>query len=227
MYSQHIEHHKSHKVGWLRAAVMGANDGIISTAALILGIAASGSSENAILLAGSSGLVAGAMSMAAGEYVSVSSQADTQKADIELERKALEENPEEELEELVNIYKKRGLDDQLSRKVANQLMDKNALQTHMRDEIGITDVADASPLSAAWSSALSFVIGAAMPLLSVWLSPPEDSQFVVAISTVLFLIILGGLAAYTGGANILKGSFRVTFWGSMAMIVTTGIGKLF
>ncbi|MCA1807509.1 MAG: VIT family protein [Actinobacteria bacterium] len=227
MYRAHNEHHKSQKVGWLRAAVMGANDGVVSTAALILGVAASGSSESAILLAGSSGLVAGAMSMAAGEYVSVSSQADTQKADVEQEKEALKENPEEEFEELAEIYKKRGLDDQLSKEVAKQLMKKDALRTHMRDEIGITEVAGASPLAAAGSSALAFVVGAGLPLLSVWLSPAEYTQVAVAVLSVIFLMILGGLAAYTGGANIIKGTWRVTFWGSMAMIVTTGIGKLF
>jgi len=227
VYRAHNEHHKSQKVGWLRAAVMGANDGVVSTAALILGVAASGSSETAILLAGSSGLVAGAMSMAAGEYVSVSSQADTQKADVEQEKEALKEHPKEELEELAEIYKERGLDDEIAKEVAKQLMDKNALHTHMRDEIGITEVADASPLAAAGSSALAFVVGAGLPLLSVWLSPVEYTQVAVAVFSVIFLMILGGLAAYTGGANIVKGTLRVTFWGSMAMIVTTGIGKLF
>ena len=227
MYRQHDEPHKSQKVGWLRAAVMGANDGVVSTAALILGVAASGSSEIAILIAGSSGLVAGAMSMAAGEYVSVSSQSDTQKADMEQEKKALKQNPEEELPELVDIYKERGLDNKLAKEVAKQLMDKDALQTHLRDEIGITDVSGASPLLAAGSSALSFVVGAGVPMLSVWLSPAEYTQVAVAIISFVFLIVLGGLAAYTGGANIIKGSFRVTFWGSMAMVVTTGIGKLF
>ncbi|MDZ7749246.1 MAG: VIT family protein [Halofilum sp. (in: g-proteobacteria)] len=227
MYRAHNEHHKSQKVGWLRAAVMGANDGVVSTAALILGVAASGSSETAILLAGSSGLVAGAMSMAAGEYVSVSSQADTQKADVEQEKEALKDNPKEEFEELAEIYKERGLDDQLSKEVAQQLMNKDALRTHMRDEIGITEVAGASPLSAAGSSALAFVVGAGLPLFSVWLSPAEYTQVAVAIFSVIFLMILGGMAAYTGGANIVKGTLRVTFWGCMAMIVTTGIGKLF
>ena len=221
------ETHKSHRTGWLRAAVLGANDGIVSTASLIVGIAAANTSKEGILLAGVAGLVAGGMSMAAGEYVSVSSQADTQNADLALERAALENEPEEEKKELAEIYEKRGLEPELASKVAEQLMEHDALGAHARDEIGISEVADAKPFEAAFSSALTFTVGAALPLLTAWLMPQGSLIWAVTIASLFFLAFLGGLAAYAGGASILKGAWRVTFWGALAMALTAGVGQIF
>lgn len=221
------ETHKSHRTGWLRAAVLGANDGIVSTASLIVGIAAANTSKEGILLAGVAGLVAGGMSMAAGEYVSVSSQADTENADLALERAALQDEPEAEKEELAKIYEERGLEPALASTVAQQLMEHDALGAHARDEIGISEVANANPLQAAFSSALTFTIGAAMPLIAAWLMPVSSLIWAVTISSLLFLALLGALAAYAGGASIIKGAWRVTFWGALAMALTAGIGQMF
>lgn len=221
------ETHKSHRTGWLRAAVLGANDGIVSTASLIVGIAAANTSKEQILLAGVAGLVAGGMSMAAGEYVSVSSQADTQNADLALEKAALENKPQEEKEELAEIYENRGLEPELALKVAEQLMEHDALGAHARDEIGISDVADAKPFEAAFSSALTFTLGAALPLLAAWIMPLGSLIWAVTVASLFFLALLGGLAAYAGGASIIKGAWRVTFWGALAMALTAGVGQMF
>ncbi len=221
------ETHKSHRTGWLRAAVLGANDGIVSTASLIVGIAAANTSKEGILLAGVAGLVAGGMSMAAGEYVSVSSQADTENADLALERVALQNEPEAEKEELAKIYEERGLEPALASTVAQQLMEHDALGAHARDEIGISEIANANPLQAAFSSALTFTIGAAMPLIAAWLMPVNSLIWAVTISSLLFLALLGALAAYAGGASIIKGAWRVTFWGALAMALTAGVGQMF
>ncbi|NVK40982.1 MAG: VIT family protein [Oceanospirillaceae bacterium] len=221
------EEHRSHRVGWLRAAVLGANDGIVSTASLIIGVAAAETTQNDILLAGVAGLVAGAMSMAAGEYVSVSSQSDTEKADLELEKRSLEEHPEYERNELANIYIQRGLTPQLADEVAAQLMAHNALETHARDEIGITEGAKARPIQAALASAVTFTIGAALPLLTAWTAPFSHLIAAVSCLSIVFLALLGGVAARAGGASIVKASVRVCFWGALAMAVTAGVGRLF
>lgn len=221
------EHHRLHRVSWLRAAVMGANDGIVSTASLIIGIAAAAASHDAIILAGLAGLVAGAMSMAAGEYVSVSSQADTEAADLEMERRSLAINVEVETEELTEIYEKRGLTPTLARKVAAQLMAYNALDAHARDELGIFEQTRANPLQAALSSATTFTVGAALPLLAAALAPLSQLMPVVAVLSLLSLAGLGALAAKAGGAPALKGAARVTFWGAAAMVLTAGVGHLF
>lgn len=223
----HAEAHKSHRTSWLRASVLGANDGIVSTASLIIGIAAANASHNDILLGGLAGLVAGAMSMAAGEYVSVSSQSDTEKADLELERRSLQENIESEEIELTKIYQKRGLTPELASQVAEQLMAHDALAAHARDEIGITETQRARPIQAALSSAAAFTIGAALPLVTVWLAPHANAITFVAAFSLVFLAVLGGIAAFAGGAPILKASARVTFWGALAMLLTAGVGKLF
>lgn len=223
----HHEHHRAHRIGWLRAAVLGANDGIVSTASLIIGVAAASSTHDSILLAGVAGLVAGAMSMAAGEYVSVSSQADTESADLDLERLSLEHDFETEKVELADIYVGRGLDQALALQVADQLMAHDALGAHARDEIGISHVISAQPVQAAVSSAASFVAGAALPLVVAWsVSGPQLIAYVAAASLV-FLALLGGLAARTGGASIVVGALRVTFWGALAMAATAGVGRLF
>ena len=221
------ETHKSHRIGWLRAAVLGANDGIVSTASLIVGIAAANTSKEAIVLAGVAGLVAGGMSMAAGEYVSVSSQADTERADLALEKDALENKPQEEQEELAKIYEQRGLEPELASQVAVQLMKHDALGAHARDEIGISEISNANPLQAAFSSALTFTLGAALPLLAAWIMPLENLIWAVTLSSLLFLAFLGGLAAFAGGASLLKGAVRVTFWGALAMALTAGVGQIF
>lgn len=221
------EVHRSHRVGWLRAAVLGANDGIVSIASLIIGVAAAETTQNDILLAGVAGLVAGAMSMAAGEYVSVSSQSDTEKADLEQEKRSLEENPDFEREELTNIYVQRGMTPQLAGEVAAQLMAHNALETHARDEIGITERAKARPIQAALASAGTFTIGAALPLLTAWIVPLSHLIVAVAFLSIVFLAVLGGVAAYAGGAPIVKASVRVCFWGALAMALTAGVGRLF
>lgn len=227
MYKAHREAHKTESVGWLRAAVLGANDGIISVASLVVGVAASGASQKNILLAGVAGLVAGAMSMAAGEYVSVQSQADTESADIERERRELREQPENELAELTAIYVGRGLDQSLAHQVAEQLMSGDALLAHARDELGITETLRARPVQAAFASAISFTVGAVVPIVVVVLAPAGR---VIAISSVTALFTLAGLgatAAYVGGAPAGKGAIRVAFWGALAMGLTAGIGKLF
>lgn len=221
------EEHRAHRVGWLRAAVLGANDGIVSTASLIVGVAAADTTQDAILLAGVAGLVAGAMSMAAGEYVSVSSQADTEQADLELEKRSLEENPEFERDELAEIYVQRGLSPQLAGEVAAQLMAHDALETHARDEIGITEGARARPIQAALASLATFTLGAALPLLTAWAVPRSQLIAVVAMLSIVFLAILGGIAARAGGAPVLRASIRVSFWGALAMGLTAGVGRLF
>jgi len=223
----HHEIHRSHRIGWLRAAVLGANDGIVSTASLIIGVAAASTSHENILLAGVAGLVAGAMSMAAGEYVSVSSQSDTENADLALEKKSLEENFETEQDELAGIYQGRGLDPELAKQVAEQLMAHDALGAHSRDEIGISESSSAQPVLAAFSSAGTFTVGAALPLLVAWIIPLTQLLPVVAVSSLVFLAILGGLAAKAGGASTAIGAFRVTFWGALAMALTAGVGTLF
>ena len=223
----HHEIHRAHRIGWLRAAVLGANDGIVSTASLIIGVAAARASHADILLAGLAGLVAGAMSMAAGEYVSVSSQSDTEEADLELERKSLEENIEFEKEELAEIYEARGLSPELASQVAEQLMAHDALGAHARDEIGITESGRAQPILAAFSSAGTFTIGATLPLLTAWFVPLSNLISTVATLSLVFLAVLGGIAAKAGGASISKGAIRVTFWGALAMLLTAVVGRLF
>jgi len=219
--------HRSQRIGWLRAAVLGANDGIVSTASLIIGIAAASTAHEGVLLAGAAGLVAGAMSMAAGEYVSVSSQADTENADLELEKKSLEENYDFEKNELATIYEGRGVEPELARKVADQLMDFDALGAHARDEIGISDVVAAQPIQAAISSAASFTVGAALPLGVAWIAPSNSIIPLVAVSSLVFLAFLGSIAARAGGASLIIGAIRVTFWGALAMAITAGVGSLF
>ena len=221
------ENHRTQHIGWLRAAVLGANDGIVSTASLILGVAAASATQGPVLVAGVAGLVAGAMSMAAGEYVSVSSQADTERADIARETIELATDGAHELAELSAIYVQRGLDADLARQVATQLTAKDALGAHTRDELGISETGSANPLQAALVSALSFVVGAGLPLLTAWLAPFNALTPVVAATSLLFLVILGALAAYTGGAGIFKGILRVTFWGALAMACTAAVGWLF
>lgn len=223
----HRERHRTQHIGWLRAAVLGANDGIVSTASLVVGVAASNASHATVLVAGIAGLVAGAMSMAAGEYVSVSSQSDTEKADIDREKAELDTNEDSERKELAAIYVKRGLDSTLANQVAEQLMAKDALAAHARDELGISETISARPIQAALTSAATFAVGAALPLLVVVMVPPASLVLLVAGTSLLFLALLGGLAAYTGGARILIGIVRVTFWGALAMAITAGIGALF
>ena len=223
----HPERHRTQHIGWLRAAVLGANDGIVSTASLVVGVAASHATHTAVLVAGVAGLVAGAMSMAAGEYVSVSSQSDTEQADIGRERKELAANEPYERKELAAIYIKRGLDSNLANQVAVQLMAKDALAAHARDELGISETISARPIQAAFTSAATFSVGAALPLLVVIIAPAARLGMLVAGTSLLFLALLGGLAAYTGGARILIGIVRVTFWGALAMAITAGIGALF
>jgi VIT1/CCC1 family predicted Fe2+/Mn2+ transporter len=227
MRPRHWEHHRTEKIGWLRAAVLGANDGIVSTASLVLGVAAAHSSHGSIMVAGLAGLVAGALSMAAGEYVSVYSQADSEKADLERERKELQTDEEGERRELAAIYVGRGLDPALAKKVADQLTAHDALAAHARDELGISESQRARPLQAALASAASFAIGAAMPLLVAVVVPDAYLIPLVGGGSVLFLAILGALAARIGGAGTTMGAIRVTFWGALAMAVTAGIGSLF
>lgn len=221
------EKHKTEHIGWLRAAVLGANDGIVSTSSLIVGVASSGTNHNSIIVAGVAGLVAGAVSMAAGEYVSVSSQYDTEKADIEIEKNELINTPESELIELTNIYIKRGLTSDLAKQVAEQLTQKDALSAHIKDELGISDIVSANPTQAAFSSAGAFAIGASLPLITAYISPLDKLVLIMSITSLLFLALLGILSAYIGGASMLKSSFRVTFWGAIAMALTYIIGKLF
>ena len=223
----HHERHRIQHIGWLRAAVLGANDGIVSTASLIVGVAAANATHSSILVAGIAGLVAGAMSMAAGEYVSVSSQADTERADMERERIELESDEEHERVELTDIYVRRGLEPGLAKQVADQLMAKDALAAHMRDELGISEVSTARPIQAALTSAATFAIGAALPLLVVVIAPLPQLVPTVMGTSLLFLALLGMLSAYTGGARPGIGAVRVTFWGALAMALTAGIGWLF
>jgi vacuolar iron transporter family protein len=223
---RHRERHRSARIGWLRAAVLGANDGIVSTASLMLGVAAAHATRSSILLAGGAGLVAGAMSMAAGEYVSVHSQADTEKADIERERKELKTDDAGERKELTAIYIARGLDPALAREVADQLMAHDALGAHVRDELGISEVLNARPTQAALASAASFAVGAAVPLLVTLWTPAGAIIAWVAGTSLLFLAGLGATAARAGGANATVGALRVTIWGALAMGVTTGVGAL-
>lgn len=223
----HVERHRTHRIGWLRAAVLGANDGIVSTASLVLGVAAAGANSHAILVAGIAGLVAGAMSMAAGEYVSVSSQADTERADLERERSELAKDPAHEHAELAAIYVRRGLEADLADTVATQLMDHDALAAHARDELGISDILTARPVQAALSSAATFALGAFLPLLVVLLCPASMLMPVVSGSSLFFLVLLGALSARTGGAPVITAAARVTFWGALAMALTAGVGLLF
>lgn len=225
--STHAEQHNSHRTGWLRAAVLGANDGIVSTGSLIVGVAAATPDHAAILVAGVAGLVAGAMSMAAGEYVSVSSQADTESADLAVERKALRDNPAGETAELAAIYEQRGLEPALARQVAKALMVKDALGAHARDEIGITDVGSPRPVQAALASAASFAVGAALPLAVAVLVPLAAVIWAVTAASVVGLALLGALSARVGGAPILRAVLRVVIWGVVAMGATAGIGALF
>jgi len=223
----HIERHYAERIGWLRAAVLGANDGIVSTASLVLGVAAANTDKHGVLIAGIAGLVAGAMSMAAGEYVSVSSQADTEKSDLEREKRELATEPEDELNELTHIYIKRGLDEPLARKVAIKFTQFDALGSHARDELGLTEVHTARPIQAALASAGTFAVGAAMPLVLALISPIKFALPIVAGGSLVFLAAMGSMAARTGGATMWKGALRVTFWGALAMAITYGIGALF
>jgi VIT1/CCC1 family predicted Fe2+/Mn2+ transporter len=223
----HRENHLVQRIGWLRAAVLGANDGIVSTASLIVGVAAASTAPGDVLIAGVAGLVAGAMSMAAGEYVSVSSQADTEKADLARERAELAASPEFERDELTEIYVGRGVEPELARRVAEQLMAKGALAAHARDELGISDTTTARPLQAALTSAATFAVGAAMPLLMVVLAPAEWLVVAVSVASLVFLALLGAIGARAGGAGIWRATVRVTFWGALAMSLTAGIGRLF
>lgn len=223
----HAERHAVSRIGWLRAAVLGANDGLVSTASLIVGVAASGADKAAILVAGGAALVAGAMSMAAGEYVSVSSQSDTEKADLDRERKELAHQPDLERIELAEIYVARGLDPDLARQVADQLMANDALGAHARDELGMSDIAAARPLQAAFTSAVTFSTGAFLPLVLVPVAPAQDLIPLIVMATLLCLAILGALGAKAGGAPLTRSILRVSFWGALALAVTAGIGHLF
>jgi len=223
----HPENHLIERIGWLRAAVLGANDGIISTASLVLGVTSAGGAAKAVLVAGIAGLVAGAMSMAAGEYVSVSSQSDTERADLERERRELASEPEREMAELAQLYVDRGLEPGLADEVARQLMSKDALGAHARDELGISAATAARPVQAALTSAATFSVGAAAPLILLLVSPLKLILPVVALGSLACLALLGLIGAQTGGARLIKPTFRVTFWGALAMGVTAGIGALF
>jgi VIT1/CCC1 family predicted Fe2+/Mn2+ transporter len=227
MRARHIEAHRTGRVGWLRAAVLGANDGIVSTASLVVGVATAHAAPAEVLLAGMAGLVAGAMSMAAGEYVSVSSQADTERADLERERRELAQDPAAEHKELVNIYATRGLDRALAEQVATQLMARDPLGTHAREELGITEALRARPLQAALASAASFAVGAAAPLVTVVLASAASLVPAVAGASLVLLALLGGVAARIGGASLWAGVGRVTFWGALAMAATAAVGTLF
>lgn len=224
---RHSEYHRTHRIGWLRAAVLGANDGIISTASLIIGIASANATHETVLLTAIAGLVAGAMSMAAGEYVSVYSQSDTETADLERERIELATDHENELKELTSIYIERGLSADLAKQVAEQLTAHDSLGAHARDELGIIETMNARPIQAALASAATFSIGAALPLLVTFIVLPANTLTYVAMMSLIFLAMLGGLAAKAGGANIWVGAARVAFWGALAMIVTASIGHLF
>ncbi|HVQ60758.1 MAG TPA: VIT family protein [Burkholderiales bacterium] len=224
---RHIERHRTQRIGWLRAAVLGANDGIVSTASLVVGVAAAGAGSRSILVAGVAGLVAGAMSMAAGEYVSVSSQADTQDADLARERKELAADPVHEHEELAAIYVQRGLEPALAADVAAQLMKHDAIGAHARDELGISETLTSRPVQAALASASTFAIGALLPLVIVVLFPASALVWAVSVGSLLFLALLGSLSARAGGASTAMAAARVTFWGALAMALTAGVGALF
>ena len=224
---RHPERHLVDRIGWLRAAVLGANDGIVSTASLIVGVAAANPNLREIMIAGTAGLVAGAMSMAAGEYVSVSSQSDTEAADLARETKELKEQPEFELQELAGIYVERGVAPELARQVAEQLMAKDALAVHAREELGINEITAANPVQAALTSAATFAAGAALPLVTAMIAPQKYMVWIVSIASLVFLAILGALGAKAGGADMKVATARVTFWGALAMAITAGIGKLF
>lgn len=224
---RHLERHRSERIGWLRAAVLGANDGIVSTASLIVGVAAASPEPRGLLLTGLAGLVAGAMSMAAGEYVSVHSQADTEQADLSRERTELARDSVAEQRELAAIYVQRGLDAGLAQQVAGQLMAHDALGAHARDELGISSAFSARPVQAALASAASFAVGAALPLAVTALAPGQSLMLWVAVTSLVFLAALGVVAAQVGGASVLKGAWRVTFWGALAMGITAGVGSLF
>jgi VIT1/CCC1 family predicted Fe2+/Mn2+ transporter len=224
---RHRERHRTHRTGWLRATVLGANDGIVSTASLVLGVAAAGASSQGVLVAGVAGLVAGAMSMAAGEYVSVSSQADTEKADLEREKVELAQNTELEVRELRHIYQRRGLDRDLAQQVAEQLMAHDALGAHARDELGIHELTRARPILAAVASALAFAVGAAPPAILAGVLPAATLTWGIVGVTLVLLLVLGGVAAHVGGAPIVRGSLRVAFWGAVAMGITSLVGRLF
>jgi vacuolar iron transporter family protein len=226
MIRLHTEQHLVSRIGWLRAAVLGANDGIVSTASLIVGVAAASATRSDVLVAGIAGLIAGAMSMAAGEYVSVSSQSDTEKADLSRERAELANQPDFEHEELAQIYVRRGLEQNLAREVATQLMAKDALAAHAHDELGISEATTARPVQAALTSAATFAVGAAMPLVMVLVSSPSALIPSVSVASLLFLALLGAIGARAGGADILRATMRVTFWGTLAMALTAGIGVL-
>ncbi len=224
---KHGERHYAERIGWLRAAVLGANDGIVSTASLVVGVAAAHAARSEVLVAGTAGLVAGAMSMAAGEYVSVSSQADTERADLERERRELDEDVELERDELAGIYVDRGLDPPLAKQVADQLMAHDALGAHARDELGLSEMHSARPLQAAAASAATFTVGAALPLTLAWIGPEAFLAPLVAGGSIVFLALLGGLAARAGGAGLVVGAGRVTLWGALAMAATALVGWLF
>lgn len=223
----HSEIHMVHRIGWLRAAVLGANDGLVSTASLVVGVAAAGSGKPEVLIAGLAGLVAGSMSMAAGEYVSVSSQTDAEQADLSRETRELEDMPEAELEELTRIYIDRGLDEDLARQVAVQLTERDALGSHARDELGISETVTSRPVQAAMVSAVTFAAGAVLPLIVTFLVPDKSIALFVAASTIVGLAVLGGLGASVGGAGVIKGAARVTLWGALAMAATAAVGALF
>ncbi|MBB6367586.1 VIT1/CCC1 family predicted Fe2+/Mn2+ transporter [Xanthomonas sacchari] len=227
MRPTHTERHRTDRAGWLRAAVLGANDGILSVAGLVVGVASSGASAATVLTSGIAGLVAGAMSMAAGEYVSVQSQADTERADLALERRELHEDPQSELDELTAIYRQRGLDPGLARQVAEQLTAHDALGAHARDELGITESLRARPLQAAAASAAAFCSGAALPIAAAWLAPDGRQLWVTGAATLLGLSLTGALAARAGGASGLRGAVRVVFWGAAAMLASGAIGHVF
>lgn len=227
MPTYHSEQHYAERIGWLRAAVLGANDGILSTASLVVGVAAADATRANVLIAGVAGLVAGAMSMAAGEYVSVSSQADTEKADLERERNELETSEVFERKELAVIYVKRGLEPSLARQVADQLMAHDALSAHARDELGLSETHTARPVQAALASAATFAVGAALPLLMAMISPASIMIYIVAGSSLVFLALMGGLAARVGGANVAVGAGRVTLWGALAMAATAIVGAMY
>lgn len=227
MSRRHSETHRSDRVGWLRAAVLGANDGTISVASLLVGVAASGASRDALLVTGVAGIVAGAMSMAAGEYVSVQSQADTEHADLAVERDELRTQPEHELDELAAIWMSRGLDAALARQVAVQLTAHDALSAHARDELGITDTLRARPVQAALASAIAFAGGASVPLAASLLASASQVALTITTASLLTLLALGGAAGWAGGASIAKGALRVVFWGALAMALSAAIGRLF
>ncbi len=224
---RHAETHNSSRIGWLRAAVLGANDGIVSTGSLLIGVAAAGATHQTMMVTGIAGLVAGAMSMAAGEYVSVHAQSDTEHADLAREKREIDTAPEAEHRELADIYVKRGIDPELARQVAVQLMAHDALGSHARDELGISEALSARPFSAASASAMSFIVGAILPVMVTVLVPLAQVILWVSLMSLIFLAVLGAIAAKAGGASVLLGAWRVTFWGALAMAITALVGRLF